>query len=263
MYFRKSIWLGLILVLSTISVCRADSLWFNGDIDPNGAGGWSNEINTTVSDSRIYENFNVTDAQGWTISQMWSDDLIVLTGTSNHSGAGNGWIVESAEWSLRSGVSQGNGGTVIASGISSVTQTFLTTFNLGNYNVYQIMVSDLSIYLPQGQYWLNVTPIGTGPGTDPNAEPRSFLAVTNGSGAIGPTSTPDDSFVDSTYYGVSFQPGVVQFGRGNDNFSMGVAGHVGISEPSSCTLMLAGFSCLAFIARRQHLKSNDLTSRFR
>jgi PEP-CTERM motif len=150
-------------------------------------------------------------------------------------------------------ISTGNGGNIIAGGISPVTQILIQGPIIWSGLVYQITVSNLSIYLPAGHYWLNVTPIGNGPAILPNMQITSSLFVTNGSNAIGPRSAEGDSFWDSTYYNVSFQPGESQFGVGLADFSMGVAGSI-VPEPATWALMLIGFASLGFAFRQSRRK---------
>src|SRR4051794_16749528 len=85
-------------------------LWYNGDLQ-TGGGGAVNEETTNGGSFNIYDNFDVTAPGGWTIDTVWSSDSMQFTG------------VTQASWSIRTGMSVGNGGTVVASGVGAATQT--------------------------------------------------------------------------------------------------------------------------------------------
>ena len=95
-------------------------LWYNGDI--NGVNALSSERNTVVSQSMAYDNFVVTGA-GWTINSVFGNFL-----------ANFAW--STADYEIRTGVSVGNGGTVVASGsgfAASQVATGNTAFGFTEY----------------------------------------------------------------------------------------------------------------------------------
>ena len=100
------------------------TLWYNGDF--NNINGLANEVNTTVTDAHVYDNF-VVPAGGFDITSVFSDDLI----STNVTGA---------TWEIRTGVSAGNGGTLVASG-STATPTVTATGRSGfGFTEYQVEV---------------------------------------------------------------------------------------------------------------------------
>ena len=158
-----------------------NTMWYNGDF--NNVNGLANEKSTTTAQASVYDNFLVTSASGWDITDVFSDNLM----NTNVTGA---------TWEIRSGVSSGNGGTLVASGMT-LTPTVTATGRSGfGFTEFQVKVSGLSVHLPQlpaGQfYWLNVTPIGDGTG-------RSFDSDTSGANAVGsPAGNDMNAFFDST-----------------------------------------------------------------
>ena len=139
-----------------------NTMWYNGDF--NNVNGLANEKSTTTAQASVYDNFLVTSATGWDVTDVFSDNLL----TTNVTGA---------TWEIRSGITPGNGGTLVASGMT-LTPTVTATGRSGfGFTEFQVKVSGLSVHLPQlpaGQfYWLNVTPIGDGTG-------RSFDSDTSG-----------------------------------------------------------------------------------
>jgi hypothetical protein len=162
------------------------TLFYGGDFDPNhlGTSGLANERNTVVTQSSIYQNFVVPVGQTWTVTALFSNDLVVPTS----------WT--SADWSIRTGVSQGNGGTVVASATGAavtVTPTGRSGFGLAEDN---FTVSGLSVTLGPGTYWMNVTPVDSGGG-------RSFNSNTFGKNQVG-SDIPNDQFWDSSFFNVHF-----------------------------------------------------------
>jgi hypothetical protein len=219
------------LVVTASSAQASAVLWYSGDFDFT--TGLANEINTSIGDARVFDDFTVTDAAGWSIDRIWSNNLTGFTG------------VTQASWSIRRGVGLGNGGTIVASGTSAATQTATGRTGFG-MTEYTIMVSDLDIDLDPGQYWLQVTPIGRGTG-------RSFNGTTSGAGLVG-LAMPGASFVNSPSFAVNFVAANSALGMPAPlNFSMGVAGTVSVSNavPEPGTLLLAGLALLGAGAVRR------------
>jgi hypothetical protein len=181
-----------------------DVLWYNGDFD--GVDGLTNEQDTFASGySHIFDDFNVPDGPGWDVASVFSDNLLSTT-------------VIGASWEIHQGVSAGNGGTIIASGMTS-TPTVTATGRSGfGFTEYMVEVDGLSVHLDPGTYWLNVTPIGNLDGN------RSFDSTTSGANCVGtPCGDDDNAFLDSTLFGAVFEP-VADFGSQFHDFSMGIKG---------------------------------------
>jgi hypothetical protein len=219
---------ALVVVNSTaIAQAPPGSLWYNGDF--NGVNGLSNERNTIVSQAGVYDDFNVIDPLGWNVTAVFSDNLLNTT-------------VTGADWEIRSGVSEGNGGTLIASGTTNspaVTPTGRSGY--GNTE-YKVEVTGLNVFLPKlpsGQhYWLNVTPVGNGTG-------RSFISTTSGTTCVGtPCGNDGNAFFNSTYMGVHFE------GPLSTDYSNGVIGTV-VPEPATVALLTCGVGALLIALRRR------------
>jgi uncharacterized protein (TIGR03437 family) len=148
--------------------------WYNGDCQ-SGIPGQSAWYAGVQQFGRTYDDF-VVPAAGWMISAVFAH--------SNMSVAG----VAEAVWEIRSGVSAGNGGIVVASGRSAATQTLMFTYPTGQ-NVYRIQVDGLRVQLGAGTYWLSVSPI---------AEfTQSYVCATVGGAASG---TPAGNDGKGFYY---------------------------------------------------------------
>ena len=226
------------VVALSVSPLFAGTLWYNGDFD--GRNGLANEINTQVTQSNIYDDFIVPAGQTWVVNSVWSDDLMSTT-------------VSSAEWEIRSGVSAGNGGTLIASGTNAATQVATGRSGFG-FTEYQVTVSGLTgITLGPGKYWLTVAPVDSGSG-------RSFNSTTSGANCVGmPCGNDGDSFWNSSFFGENFGPTTDGLGAGTWDFSMGIAGSLktnGVPEPGSLGLCFGalGLAVVGAIRRRRTVR---------
>jgi hypothetical protein len=214
--------------LNTTAIAQAPpgSLWYNGDF--NGVNGFSNERNTTITQAAIYDDFNVT-SPAWNVTAVFSDNLAST-------------VITGADWEIRTGLSNGNAGTLVASGTTNsplVTPTGRIGFG---FTEYMVEVTGLNVFLPMlpsGQYyWLNVTPVGNGTG-------RSFISTTSGTNCVGtPCGNDGNTFFNSTSFGVYFG------GPSNTDFSDGVIGNV-VPEPATVALLTCGVGALLIALRRR------------
>src|SRR5271157_3862779 len=194
--------IGWLLALSPHSLLRAQGTptvrvgWYNGDFHSTGIGGWSNWYLSNEQFTRVYDEFLVPSG-GWTVAGVFS----------NNQFYNNAPPITQAAWEIRSGVSSGNGGTVIASGVSPAAQVY----NPGTRD-YRIEVDGLQVQLAPGDYSLSVTPVGP-------VYQQSYVSETTGQNAIG--APPGNG---TAYY--SSQPGSFVWlsgtGGTNLNFSQGV-----------------------------------------
>ena len=178
-------------------------LWYNGDF--NGVNGLANEMNTLVGQSSIYDNF-IVPGPGWHITSIFSDNLL----NTNVTGA---------TWEIRSGVTEGNGGTVVASGTTTTPVVTPTGRSGFGFTEFMVEITGLSVDLAPGTYWLNVTPVGDGSG-------RSFDSDTSGTNCVGlPCGNDDNAFINSSDFGFVFH-NTSSGDVGQPDFSMGVNGTI-------------------------------------
>jgi hypothetical protein len=196
-------------------------LFYSGDLDPTNpnANGLYNGSDAIVNQASTYENFIVPSGPGWHVTGLFSN---------NHSGLNPA----TATWEIRTGLSEGNGGTLVASGTASVTQT-PTGRSFAGLTEYQDLVSGLSVDLAPGMYWLNVTPV------DPTNS-LSYNSNTFGLNAVG-TDVQNQQFFNSSFFGANFT-NANNFGT-FPLLSDGVVGTLittAVPEPASVIPLLTG-----------------------
>lgn len=154
--------------------------WYNGD--PDNSNGMAAEFNTTVSDAYVFENF---DHAGGVI------DFIM--GNFYNSTVTRGYMYE-----IRSGVSNGFGGTLLAGGDTDGpwTNTRNGWDNFG-FLGYQLLADIPDISLPAGEYMMALSPIGDGTG-------RAFVQTTSGANAWGSPINDYRNWFQSGYFGVTY-----------------------------------------------------------
>lgn len=207
------------------------TLFYGGDLDLNdpNQNGLANENDAIVGGNpygaATYQNFTLSGNS--TVTGLFSNNLSQLTPTNGY-------------WEIRSGVSEGNGGTLIASGTGAVTNTPTGRSDFG-YNEYRNEVDGLNLALNGGtQYWMAVVPVCT------TCAGRSFNSNTDGLNSIG-TQQSNDQFFNSAFFGANYtnanNEGVFP------TFSQGVIGTV--PEPSSLIMLGSGLVAVAGIVRRR------------
>ena len=182
-------------------------LYYSGDFDPNdaNANGLADEDDAIVSSAHVYSP--VKPDAPWHVTGLFINTL-------------SGLIPTGATWEIRTGVSEGNGGTVVASGSGAVTQTATGRSGFGFTEYTDSVTVSPAVTLSAGTtYWINVTPVCAA------CADRSFesdVPVPGGANHVGPADIVDLSFWNSNFFGANFtntnNEGVFRL------FSFGVAG---------------------------------------
>ncbi len=206
--------------------------FYGGDLnlnDPN-QNALANENDAIVGGNpygaATYQNF-VTQSV-W-INDLFTNNLSQLNPTSGY-------------WEIRQGISEGNGGTLIASGTAtgnnwSHAPTGRSDFG---YNEYTDAALNVDVSVGQGTYWFAVVP------NDPNNQGRSFNSDTDGLNSVG-TQMTGQQYFNSAFFGANFTNAN---NEGNFQiFSSGVANW--IPEPSSLILFGSGIVAAAGVLRRR------------
>jgi hypothetical protein len=204
-------------------------LWYNGDYD-----GRDTQVNQTgPADGRIYDDFIVPTGFTFTITSVFSNNFMFSPPDP---------ATATAAWEIRSGVSAGNGGTLLDSGDGADTLTATgRSINVPPFgNIAELTNSvSVNVTLGAGTYWLSVAP--------DVSNQNSFIGTTSGANAVGtPPGNDGNSFFSSTFFGQNFvsttDPSIE--GPGTWDYSMGVVG-TAVPEPSSLLLGLVGLATSA------------------
>ncbi len=171
--------------------------WYNGDcylpVDS-----WANWYQSDTQYSRIWDVFIVPSA-GWTVTGVFSNNSLYSAGLQ----------VTQAYWSIRSGVSTGVSGILMASGISP------TTAIRNPDGTYRIEVNGLHVALPAGTYWLTVSPVV------PSL--TAFMCGTSRANSIGVVQGTSGLGLNEWPPPLSFDPALVTGGHTfTGDYSMGV-----------------------------------------
>jgi uncharacterized protein (TIGR03437 family) len=190
---------GVLLTISPYPSLRAQGTpganlgWYNGDCH-QGTPGAANGYWSDQQFYRTFEEFAVPGG-GWTIAGVFSTNAMTAVG------------ITEAVWEIRSGLSSGSNGTVVASGRSPATQTLSAAWPDGE-TFYRVEVDGLSVQLAPGTYWLNVSPVVDFDGT--------YVCGTSGANSIGsPPGNSGTAFFDYCILNGPFQPL-------SEGFSLGV-----------------------------------------
>jgi hypothetical protein len=214
--------------------CPGGCLFYGGDFDLAiaGANGLANETDLIVGGNpygaATYQNF--VNSQTWNITGLFTNNLSTLTPSSGY-------------WEIRSGVSEGNGGRLIASGTQSggdFSQTPTGRSGFG-YTEYTDLVTGLSVSLPAGMYWFAMVP------NCPTCNGRSF-----NSNSLEALNAVGVQVSDQQYFNCSFA--CENFTNADyegdfPTFSSGVLG-TEVPEPSSLIMLGSGLVAAAAAAVR-------------
>lgn len=201
------------------------TLFYGGDFDFRAA------LNDERSNYRgltgVYENFIVPEG-GWHINAVF------VNASFNYQSAG-------ADFEIRSGVSAGNGGTLLFSGFGRPSTQQPTGRSWQGFEERTLTISDLDIELEPGEYWLMVRPVTFSCG---GGWLLGRAGTTSGANGIGGPLGDGRSYFNG--YGRNFAPTSDLLGAGTWDFSYGVQG-----VPEPMTWMALGTGIAVLLRRRR------------
>jgi len=214
--------------LASTSLATPPGEWYNGDADRT--NGLSAETDTFTPGfiAMVYENFNHL---GGDIADVWGNF---------YSNTG----VKGVSWEIRQGMSFGNGGSLIASGTSSVGNGELA-ISMNGWDDFGFTGYLMALDIPDvadpgsGQYWLGLSVIGDQTG-------RAFVQKSDGAinGFGSPTNDNLAIFHSPLVFGQNYGDALLQ---GQGNFSMGVNAR----PPAPASAVLLGLGGLVASRRRR------------
>ena len=201
--------------------------FYGGDLDLNdpNQNGLANENDAIVGGSpygaATYQNFN------------WSGGTVTGLASNNLSGLNPA----TAYWEIRSGVSEGNGGTLIASGTGATSNQATGRSDFG-FTEYTNFVGGLSVSLGSGTYWMAVVP------QDPSNANRSYNSNTDGLNSVG-SQNINNQYFNSAFFGANFT------NANNEGVFNTFSQAVYTPEPSSLIMLGSGLVAAAGVVRRR------------
>ena len=231
---KKLALLGLFtLMFFNASAYAANLYFYGGDWEPNdpNANGLANVNSATDGGDpyggATYQNFVASTAIN--ITGLFTNNVIDYIPTSGY-------------WEIRKGLSEGNGGTLIASGTGGITNTPTGRSGFG-FDEYNNTVSGLNVTLNADTYWFAVVPTCT------TCDGQSFNTNSlHGLNAVG-TQISYQQYWNSSVYDADF---INADDRGGvfPTFSSGVYADV-VPEPSSIIMLGSGLLAVAGVVRRR------------
>ncbi len=130
-------------------------LFYGGDFDVNGPtpNALANQDAIENGQATVYVPFAVPPNQTWTVTGLFSNNMLTRANLAPPQ----------IEWSISTGISQGNAGTVIASGVAkaSLTATGRSWNGMSEYTALGLLNADELVTLTPGHYWMTAVPVCT------------------------------------------------------------------------------------------------------
>jgi hypothetical protein len=130
-------------------------LFYGGDFDINGPSpnALPNQNALDNGQAAVYVPFAVPPNQTWTVAGVFSNNMLTVPNIAPPQ----------VQWSISAGISQGNAGTVIASGTTSatLTPTGRSWNGMNEYTVLGRFTADQLVTLTPGHYWMTAVPVCT------------------------------------------------------------------------------------------------------
>jgi hypothetical protein len=219
-------------LLFLTAAAQGATISYNGDFK----GGDSNVTQAdTLSDMMVFDEVNLLSPH---VTTIWGNFLIYQQFASSSLGL---------TYEIRTGVSAGNGGTLIKSGFVTNLQQTATGRSTQNTAYREVqLLGTVNFDLAPGVYWLGLQ---NNEGTNPPAQWTSFLAQTSGGNAGpggDPNPAPQNAFLNNSAYATGTELGDwIQQGA---DYSVGV---ITTPEPASGVLLAVGAVALFVFSRRR------------
>jgi hypothetical protein len=172
-------------------------LMYAGDWDPNSSWvAYFNGTDTAPLDAAVYVPFVVPAGHTWKVNGLFTNNLALNIAQTDPN---------VSPWSISQGISEGNGGTVVASG-SARSRFTATGRNYQNtYFEYTDQVVFPAVTLSSGTYWLTVVPQCTN--TNDSACSSAYYYINDTiprTNHFGPAEPINQSYTNSSSFGYNY-----------------------------------------------------------
>lgn len=213
-----------VLAVTGQSTAAAQVQFYNGDF--NGVDGvYSSQGGTT--EGMVFDNFTV-GGSGLFVTGLFGQFMAFST---------TSWT--SAAWEVRSGISEGDGGTLLFSGVDAATQDALGA-GISGLDLYGMTVGGLGgFFLAPGEYWFGLAASGVD---------GVYLATASGTNGVN-ANIDGAHFFHGPDFGYTYTGTLFSY-----DFSIGVEGRLTestVPEPATMTLLATGLAGLAGARRRR------------
>jgi hypothetical protein len=195
--WRVGCWIAAAGFLGLVQGAGAATLFYNGDIDTgqftSHAPDYESRSTQLATDGshyfdRTYASFTVPTGQSWDISGAFGN-----FGVQDGETIG---AISQARYEIRSGISAGNGGTSIASGIVSAAATATgQSYIFGTAAGTSIQLSFPDVTLNPGTYWVEISPLS-------QTQNRLLVLTSNGNNAMNSVAGQD--YRDSNFFNLNY-----------------------------------------------------------
>jgi hypothetical protein len=240
---RLNIVVCSMLYLFATTSSQAQVLFYGGNYD--GRIGFPSQWAPNLQ-ALTFDDFGLSQAS--TLQSIWGNFGLLQTVDD--------FIPTEAYCEIRSGISSGNGGSLLFSGMLPVqiVPTGVSQWGLPEYQI----LADVNLTLPAGIYWLGMAPVGN------SIWDEAYISSTSGgnTGPAGDPNPPSTGFplADGMSYfydpvGYNFVPMAdTTAGAGTWDFSYGVSGVEEVPEPSPVSLFAVSIT-FGLSLRYRHLKA--------
>ena len=180
-----------VVVIGLSSAGLADTLFYNGD--PSGPDATQNQRTFGTANVYQYTEFTVPAATQWQVTGVFANTVYNLDNNFPLNSPSN----TQAFFEIRSGVSNGNGGTLLDSGTVSALPVPMGFSNAG-YDGFRIEADFSPIQLSAGTYWMSIVPVG-------NNDNLAFVWDTPGTNGVN--VVPGQQTYFTQLAGATFSPG--------------------------------------------------------
>lgn len=202
--------------LTPPSYCAPVCLFYGGDNNPDSPddNGFANDNTLLVPDTTTWGAFTVPTGEVWTVYGLFINTI---------ADGYNGLDPAASTWTIAQGLSEGDGGSPVATGTATASFNPTGRFPFG-FTEYTMLVSTPATTLNAGTYWVNILPNCTDEGNSDCSIAQYYFDNTFGLNRYGNLEPADISYFNSSFFGFDYANTCEVSSTGCQAFSFGVIG---------------------------------------